>query len=194
MADNLSWITGTVTIDGAEVVDADVPLEFPTVKEFMERWGAKLIIDLKNSAKQHKASGALESSITYDVEFRGEFLELDLLLNDYYKYLDEGVKGSKYSYGESASSPFAFSNKMPPFKAIAKWVGNKGIYGVAQGKQKKASNVSKGRSLVFMIQKRIFEHGIQATGFYSKVVNEKRIEDLRDDLIDAFGEDLLKQI
>ena len=92
---------------------------------------------------------------------------------------------------------------MPPLSAIAKWVGSKGIVGrtvhtTATGKPyyktKKLSAVSEGQKTVRAIQRSIFFKGIEATGFYSNVVNTGRIEDLRKQLIDGFGNDLIMNL
>lgn len=202
MAD-FGFVQGTLSKADGEVVDLSKKIEFPTVRETLEIWGAKLVSDLQRSASQHKASGALESSISFDVEFDGQFLNFELSLNDYYKYIDLGVKGSKTTYSSSTNSPFKYTTKMPPLQAIAKWVGNKGIgsrtyHKTATGKPyyktKKLSAVNQGQKTVRAIQRGIFFKGIEATGFYSKVVNTGRIDDLRKQLIDGFGKDLISNL
>ena len=87
----LDFITGTVSIDGVEVVDKDKPLEFPTVGAVLDRWGARLVTDLQQSALQHRASGELERSIDFAIEHEGEVYNFELYLNDYYKYVDEEI-------------------------------------------------------------------------------------------------------
>jgi hypothetical protein len=202
MAD-FGFVQGTLSKSDGEVIDLTKKIEFPTVRETLEIWGAKLVTDLQRSASQHKASGALEASIEFNVEFDGQFLNFELSLNDYYKYIDLGVKGSKTTYSSSANSPFKYTTKMPPLQAIAQWVGNKGIVGrtvhtTATGKPyyktKKLSAVSEGQKTVRAIQRSIFFKGIEATGFYSNVVNTGRIEDLRKQLIDGFGKDLIANL
>ena len=197
------FVQGTLSKSDGEVIDLSKKIEFPTVRETLEIWGAKLVTDLQRSASQHKASGALESSITFDIEFDGQFLNFELSLNDYYKYIDLGVKGSKTTYPSSSNSPFRYTTKMPPLQAIAKWVGQKGIVGrtthtTASGKPyyktKKLSAVSEGQKTVRAIQRSIFFKGIQGTGFYSKVVNTGRVDDLRKQLIEGFGKDLIANL
>jgi hypothetical protein len=161
-----------------------------------------LVKDLALSARQHKSSGSLESSIGFTIEYDGQFLVFQLSLNDYYKYIDQGVKGAKYTHTSSANSPFRYTTKMPPLQAIAKWVGQKGIIGrtvhtTATGKPyyktKKLSIVSQGQKTVRAIQRSIFFKGIEATGFYTSVVTGRE-EDLRKQLIDGFGIDLINNI
>lgn len=195
------FVQGTVKKD--EVQLADSPIEFPTVRSVLEGWGAKLVKDLALSSRQHKASGALEKSISFTVEFDGRFLNFELSLNDYYQYIDQGVKGKKTTYSSASQSPFRYTTKMPPLQAIAKWIGDKGIIGrtvhttatkKVYYKTKKLSAVSEGQRTVRAIQRSIFFKGIKGTGFYSKVVNTGRIEDLRKQLIEGFGTDLINNI
>ena len=201
MAD-FGFVQGTLLKSDGEVVDLSKKIEFPTVRETLEIWGAKLVTDLQRSASQHKASGALESSISFDIEFDGQFLNFELKLNDYYKYLDLGVKGAKFTHSSSANSPFKYTTKYPPLSAIGKWVGEKGI-GFFQTKKTKAGKSYKklkrlkgdeilGR--IKTLQHIIFTRGIEATGFYSNVVNTGRVDDLRKQLIDGFGKDLIANL
>ena len=198
----VDFVSGSVKKSDVEIVNPDETLHFPTVRGVLEKWGAKLVKDLAVSARQHKASGALESSIGFTIEYDGQFLVFELSLNDYYKYIDKGVKGSKSTYASSSNSPFRYTTKMPPLQAIAKWIGNKGIgsrtyHTTATGKPyyktKKLSAVSEGQKTVRAIQRSIFFKGIEATGFYSSVVTGRE-EDLRKQLIDGFGTDLINNL
>lgn len=203
MAD-FGFVQGTLSKSDGEVVDLSKKIEFPTVKETLEIWGAKLVTDLSKSLKfsQHKASGALEASIEFNVEFDGQFLNFELKLNDYYKYLDLGVKGAKFTHSSSANSPFKYKTKYPPLSAIGKWVGEKGI-GFFVKKKTKSNKTYKKRitpgkdsilGTIKTLQHIIFTRGIEATNFYSNVVNTGRIDDLRKQLIDGFGKDLIANL
>ena len=201
MAD-FGFVQGTLSKSDGEVVDLSKKIEFPTVRETLEIWGAKLVTDLQRSASQHKASGALESSISFDIEFDGQFLNFELKLNDYYKYLDLGVKGAKFTHSSSANSPFKYKTKYPPLSAIGKWVGEKGI-GFFEKKKTKSNKTYKKRitpgkdsilGTIKTLQHIIFTRGIEATNFYSNVVNTGRVDDLRKQLIDGFGKDLIANL
>ena len=201
MAD-FGFVQGTLLKSDGEVVDLSKKIEFPTVRETLEIWGAKLVTDLQRSASQHKASGALESSISFDIEFDGQFLNFELKLNDYYKYLDLGVKGAKFTHSSSANSPFKYTTKYPPLSAIGKWVGEKGIGFFQTKKTKSGKSYKKLKRLkgdeilgrIKTLQHIIFTRGIEATGFYSNVVNTGRVDDLRKQLIDGFGKDLIANL
>ena len=197
----VDFVSGSVKKSDVEIVNPDETLHFPTVRGVLEKWGAKLVKDLAVSARQHKASGALESSIGFTIEYDGQFLVFELKLNDYYKYLDQGVKGAKFTHASSANSPFKYKTKYPPLSAIGQWVGNKGI-GFFQTKKTKANKTYKKRitpgkdsilGTIKTLQHIIFTRGIEATGFYTSVVTGRE-EDLRKQLIDGFGTDLINNI
>ena len=197
----VDFVSGSVKKSDVEIVNPDETLHFPTVRGVLEKWGAKLVKDLAVSARQHKASGELERSIGFTIEYDGQFLVFELKLNDYYKYLDQGVKGAKFTHASSANSPFKYKTKYPPLSAIGQWVGNKGI-GFFQTKKTKANKTYKKRitpgkdsilGTIKTLQHIIFTRGIEATGFYTSVVTGRE-EDLRKQLIDGFGTDLINNI
>jgi len=201
----VDFVSGSVKKSDVEVINPDETLHFPTVRGVLEKWGAKLVKDLAKSLKfsKHKASGALESSIGFTVEYDGQFLVFELSLNDYYKYLDQGVKGKTFTHPSSSNSPFKYTTKYPPLSEIGKWVGNKGI-GFFDTKKTKSGKVYKklkkiapGKdsilSTIKTLQAVIFNRGVEGTGFYSNVVTGRE-EDLRKQLIDGFGKDLIMNL
>ena len=113
--------------------------------------------------------------------------------DDYWEYVDQGVQGApgKPEYLKKAGRPrakgskFRFKDKMPPRRAIDRWV---------IGKPLKAARDDSGRfvsrkSLVFLIQRSIFYKGLQKTMFFSRpyekefIKREKRITE-------AFAKDI----
>ena len=99
--------------------------------------------------------------------------------DDYWEFVDEGVRGTnkprpvnkdgkpyprKKGAKRATGSPFQFKGKMPPRRAIDRWI---------VGKPLKAARDDKGRfverkSLAYLIQRSVFYHGIKRTQFFSK--------------------------
>jgi len=105
---------------------------------------------------------------------------------DYGAFIDEGVRGSKSVYPESAQSRFEFSGrfKMIPTSSLDKWTVSKGI----------APRDEKGRfidrqSLKFALAKSIYEKGIKASLFFTKPF-EKAFTNLPIDVVEAFALDI----
>ena len=101
---------------------------------------------------------------------------------DYGEFQDKGVSGKFKKY----STPFSYRDKMPPTKALDKWIVKKGI----------APRDEKGRlmnrqSLKFAIARSIFKNGIKPSLFFTKPF-EKGYKTLPKELIDAYGLDITK--
>ena len=77
-------------------------------------------------------------------------------MNEYGKYLDEGVKGSKSSYAKNRLSPYKFGRgedkKSVPVGPIAKWLRAKGL----------------NENLKYAIGRSIYQKGIERSMFFLK--------------------------
>lgn len=117
---------------------------------------------------KHKPSGSLYGSINgyvskkFNRDLKGRFTggttmpSLTFEMNDYGKFLDEGVKGSKSNYIKNISSPYEFGRngdkKSVPVEPIRKWVKQRGLKAGSE----------------YAIAKSIYQKGIERTGFFSK--------------------------
>lgn len=136
-----------------------------------------------------------KSSVTLEFEFgRAE---------DYWEFVDEGVRGTSMprpvnkdgkpyprKKGRRASrSPFKFKGKMPPRRAIDRWI---------VGKPLKAARDDKGRfierkSLAYLIQRSVFYNGIKRTQFFSRPF-ENQFKKREKKLVEAFANDIEQDI
>jgi len=140
-----------------------------------------------NLTKQKKnASKNLYNSLGYDLKVNPNSFSLEFYMADYGAFIDEGVRGSKSVYPESAQSRFEFSGrfKMIPTSALDKWTVSRGI----------APRDEKGRfidrqSLKFALAKSIYEKGIKASLFFTKPF-EKAFTNLPIDVVEAFALDI----
>ena len=140
-----------------------------------------------NLTKQKKnVSKNLYNSLDYELNVTKNAFSLEFFMADYGAFIDEGVRGSKSVYPESAQSRFEFSGRFKtiPTSAIDKWTVVKGI----------APRDEKGRfinrqSLKYIIAKSIYEKGIKASFFFTKPF-EKAFTNLPVDVIEAFALDI----
>jgi hypothetical protein len=143
--------------------------------------------------------------------------KVTISMPDYYQFLDEGVKGAKSTYSKSSGSPFAYTDKMPPVDAILKFMDNRGISDWSDIKSKtklrkkvkaakksgrlKRNNQRKNtraarsagldslrRSIAFVIARSIFNKGLEATNFYSNVINDPQLIKFEARLLDEFSD------
>ncbi len=84
-------------------------LDEKNLRMFGQDYVKILVAFLKKEGK--KASGALINSIDSRVKMQGDIALIEILSNDYLKYVDEGRKKGKY----------------PPIQAISRWCDLKGI-------------------------------------------------------------------
>jgi len=139
-------------------------------------------------SQKKNTSKSLSNSITFKTKVNKNSFEMDFFMEDYGKYIDKGVKGSKSSR-KAPTSPYKYTNKMPPSKVFDKWSIRKGIAPRSEGGQ-----FTKRKSLTFAIARSIFLTGIETTNFFTKPF-EKEFKELPDEIIEAYGldvEDFLK--
>ena len=83
-----------------------------------------------------------------------------IVANDYWKFVDLGVKGA-VSSSRAPNSPFQYRDKRPPIRPIQEWIAFKEIQ--LEGRDKKAAN----RSFAINIANKIRREGLRATNFMS---------------------------
>ncbi len=164
----------SVTIEGVEF-----PL--PTLEQELYRagvlWRKNARISLRKQGRYF--TGALYKGI--DIKLladKGEYAVELIMKEDYWQYVDLGVRGAKRSpYPKQKQSPFAYTNKMPPPGALDRWVVKRGLEGV---KDKKGRFIKR-KSMVFLIRRAIFTRGLKPTRFITdtgeRIENNKKLID-----------------
>ena len=121
-----------------------------------------------------------QDSVTLEFEFGGA--------EDYWQFVDEGVKGVGGFKGSGRArgqgSPFKFSSKMPPRQPLMQWIKNKPL----KGRDKKGRFIKR-ESFAFLIQRSIFQRGLERTQFFSKPFTEQ-LNKQTDNITEAFANDL----
>tara|TARA_R100001463_G_scaffold2983_3_gene12377 strand:+ start:674 stop:1204 length:531 start_codon:yes stop_codon:yes gene_type:complete len=121
-----------------------------------------------------------QDSVTLEFEFGGA--------EDYWQFVDEGVKGVGGFKGSGRArgqgSPFKFSSKMPPRKPLMQWIKNKPL----KGRDKKGRFIKR-ESFAFLIQRSIFQRGLERTQFFSKPFTQQ-LNKQTDNITKAFADDL----
>ena len=144
------------------------------------------------------STGSLSDSIAFTTKRTKNGYELNIEVLDYYKFIDQGVKGTE-SDRRAPRSPYTYLDKMPPIKAIMKWMKTE----ISESKkedqkyklskrQKKSKSVRamskemKRRTLAFLIARKIKRVGLPYTGFWERSF-EKTFQDLDVKLAEATG-------
>ena len=80
--------------------------------------------DGKKKRRRQVSSGKLKDSIDYNLT-TGVHLLMSFVMEDYGKYIDEGVSGTKYKV--HGGSRFGFDSRQPPKGDILKWMKTKRV-------------------------------------------------------------------
>lgn len=159
-----------------------------TFQEFGEYVIAKAKANLKSSNKS--ASGKLSESLDYELKVGANSIEFDFFAQEYWKFVDKGVKG-KTSSAKAPNSPYQFGSgtgkKGGLRSAIDKWVIQKGLNNV---RDKQGRFINR-KQMVSMISSAIYNRGLRPTEFFSKPF-EEGFKQLPDEILEAYGKDLDK--
>ena len=146
---------------------------------------AKYVIQQSRSnlTKGNKnASKELYNSLDSDVKKTNKGYNLSFEMEDYGKFQDRGVSGTKKKY----NTIYSYSNKKPPMQPLADWAKKRGIrLRDEKGKFKKGNYTAIG----FILQKSLFEKGIKPSLFFTKPF-EKAFIRLPEDIIEKFALDI----
>lgn len=145
--------------------------------------------DGKKKRRRQVSSGKLKDSLDYDIT-TGVHLLMSFTMEDYGKYIDEGVSGTKYKVPNG--SRFGFDGKQPPKGSIRTWMAQKKV----KARDLKTNSFVKQteanlNSAAFLISRSIKQRGIPKSEFfqapfaleYSKLPQEV-LEALNNDLDD----------
>jgi hypothetical protein len=103
-------------------------------------------------------------------------------MEDYGTFQDKGVNGKRSVY----TTAYKFGTKMPPPKALDKWIVRKGL----APKDKQGRFISR-KSLQFLIARSIYFNGIKPSLFFTKPF-EAAFKRLPSELVAKYGLDAIK--
>lgn len=172
---------------GYTVVGTEQPTT--SVSDVLDKFGGYIVETLHKNLGIHRATGDLATSITFDVQNLGTSFRFRLSLLDYYKYIDEGRKpGGKFPPPPVILEWMGYKRLQVADKSVKSIVRTKGAHKTAA-----AISISKTKSLAYLIGRKIAKKGIAPTNFYSSVVNDELLNNLRSDLSKAFKRDIIVQ-
>lgn len=126
------------------------------------------------------STGKLGDSIEFEIESFGTAYKMQILVLDYYDYVNKGVKGVK---GSGISSPYSFKYINPSkshIEAIRKWIKENRdkvkVTDIKYGKTRQESKAipydKKVSQLAYIIARSNKKKGIKGTGFWDKAFTE----------------------
>jgi hypothetical protein len=130
----------------------------------------------KNSSKK------LYNSLKGEYKLMANSFSLYFSMEDYGTFQDKGVNGKRSVY----TTAYKFGTKMPPPKALDKWIVRKGL----APKDKQGRFISR-KSLQFLIARSIYFNGIKPSLFFTKPF-EAAFKRLPSELVAKYGLDAIK--
>lgn len=135
---------------------------------------------------------SLYNSIQINVENTGNSIAVQLVMNDYWKYLDKGVKGRKSTYAESSDSPYQYpqSPKSSGGKfqsSLELWIAQKPIQIRTSASQSGKEVRQINSSVAYLMRRSILNKGIKATNFFSSVLNSESTKQLIEEVEKQLG-------
>ena len=152
-------------------------------EEILNKFAKRVIQQSRTRLTKGKknASKELYNSLRYDLTTSAAAFILNFFMEEYGIYQDRGVSGKKRKY----NTPFSYKDKMPPPKALDKWMVRRNIKGTrdAQGR------FIKRKSLQYLLARSIYNKGIKPSNFFSKSF-EQAFDKLPEDMVKAYRLDL----
>jgi len=130
------------------------------------------------------ASNALAQSITVEpITLTDSSFVVAIKANDYWKFVDLGVKGA-VSSSRAPNSPFRFKGNPIPIRPLQEWIAYKGI--PLEGRDKQAAN----RSFAINIARKISREGLRATNFMSNAATKEMVDVLTENIAEVLGKSI----
>ena len=166
------------------------------IERYLNSFGKQVVNRAKGGLQKAKGGGtALENSISFEVIKESDGFTIQFYMNNYGKFLDKGVSGTKVKQqyknyeGKRISSPFKYTNKQPPPGILSKWISKKGI----KGRDKKTGRFISNMSLAFIIGRAIKRDGIKSLSFFQKPLG-LGLKQFGKDLLGNVAEDILNTL
>lgn len=154
-----------------------MPLALQLVAEYVEAF-EKMTAD-KLNALDRVDTGNLASSIKFETTETANGLIIEVFVNDYYKFVDKGVRGVGRN-NINTTSPYRFRYANPSkshVEALRGWIRRNGLKSRAKDVQKygrigRENRQPEDMRLAKIIARSIKKKGLRQTGFWTDSINE----------------------
>jgi len=179
---------------GVFVPKEDMPLALQMVAEYVEAFERQVADELNRLDKVD--TGDLASSIKFETTETKNGIIIEVFVNDYYKFIDKGVKGIGRN-NKNTTSPYKFRTLNPSqshVNAIRKWINRNGIKARATDVKKygavgRENRQPQDKSLAYIIARSIKSKGLERTGFWTDSI-EQTFKDFDVKMSQALGIDI----
>lgn len=153
------------------------------LEQALNKFGKDVVQQSRSRLSKSKSNSSkgLYDSLGYDLNVSKNSFSLSFEMEDYGKFVDQGVSGKDKKY----NTPFSYGTKAPPPTVFKDWSKNRGI----KPRDKKTGKFITDKSFGFIMSRHIFSKGIEPKKFF-KTSFEQQFKKLPDDIVKAFNLDL----
>lgn len=176
------------------------------VIDIIEKFGHDLVQDIQENLvvkQREKASrygtpynpnSNLYNSVKFDISNKSGSLIFQLTMADYYGWVDKGRDAGNVSKEGQKKIQYWIKQKgLNPVKIISEMrmearskVGTKGIY----KPRKKLTFTKATEALTFLVSRKLKNKGYEGNNFYSDIINDGRLEKLKEDIQNELNEEV----
>lgn len=184
-----------MAIERADRIVVDREFVATTVKDIFLKYRADLIQDLRESliSVNRDQPGNLLQSIDGLIKVQSNNISFELVMNDYWKFVDKGVDGTVTSQGSEYK--YKKNGKRIPLDAMKKFIAARGLSPkqlVTKGSKKvsKAKKQTALDSFAWALGISIKRKGLKPTHFFTNVINESLKQRLTKEISEAIKKDI----
>jgi|GEM_PF-1558428 len=200
---------GFIDLMGEDKLDYRAP-RFTAVEDALSAVAANFIQQAINNlnASDRNASGKLEGSITPTEIIRTvKGMSIDVMINDYYKFIDKGVKGwqsgtpnSPYSFKKPDGSKHKGERSLM-VEALKGWLkselrkrsGGENAHPISRREKRRKKITDAKTQTAIVVAGIIRRKGLKKTNFWTKATNSIQ-KDLKETVGQAFKVDIINSI
>lgn len=185
-------------LNDLEILAGEDITQFIEVNSALDRVAKKFLENLETNIKaaKFKGSGSLLTNMTYRKSDDGK--SVDIILNNYYDFVNQGVKGwgssknapnSPYqfkNYGMSADGRKSIRDYIQSGRAKIRSVKQDKALGIGTEKKSKSLIDVQTDTLIYLIKR----YGIKATNYFTKTVEQSQ-KDIQVLMAEAIGKDFV---
>ena len=185
-------------IERADRIVVDKAFVAKTVEDIFLKYRADLIQDLRESLinVNRDQPGDLLQSIDGFIKVESNNISFELVMNDYWKFVDKGVDGWKQSRGSEYK--YKKNGKRIPLDAMKKFIKFRGLVPKSVAKPNKRVNKKLGakkinaayESYAWALGAVIKRDGLRPTHFFTNVINEDLKQRLTKEISEALKKDI----
>lgn len=178
---------------GPNRFNPSTPVAWNALEEVLLKYAELFVKEMADELDKQdaNASGKGTDSIRFEFSKFGKSYEVAIFMNDYLKFVDEGVQGIK-SNALAPNSPYKFKVPFPGPKhieALEKWIKEKNVRAIITVPKGIVSEKVKQKSLAYAIGYATKARGLRATHFKKKTI-EKLIDKMKAEVAAAAGDDM----